>query len=180
MIGNAAREPEVQDLAALLNKMGARIEGAGTSTIRVQGVDKLHGAEHTIIADRIEAGTFLIAGAITRGDLVIADCVPEHLDALAAKLRQAGAEVSQRAAGALRVRATAKAARRRHHHRRISRLRHRSAGAVHGDDDAGGGHLLHHRDDFREPLHARAGAGAHGRQYPAGRAAGHCGRSGTS
>ncbi len=82
MIQNAAREPEVQDLAALLIKMGARIEGAGTSTIQVEGVSKLHGTEHTIIADRIEAGTFLIAGAMTRGDLVISNCVPEHLDAL--------------------------------------------------------------------------------------------------
>lgn len=108
VIGNAAREPEVRDLADLLNKMGARIEGAGTSTIRVQGVSKLHGAEHAIIADRIEAGTFLIAGAMTRGDLVIANCVPEHLGALAAKLAQAGAEVSPVDAGALRVRGTKK------------------------------------------------------------------------
>jgi UDP-N-acetylglucosamine 1-carboxyvinyltransferase len=104
VIRNAAREPEVEDLAALLNKMGARVEGAGTSTIRVEGVSRLHGAEHTIIADRIEAGTFLIAGAISRGDLVVAECVPEHVDALAAKLRQAGAEVSLVRPGALRVR----------------------------------------------------------------------------
>jgi UDP-N-acetylglucosamine 1-carboxyvinyltransferase len=108
VIGNAAREPEVQDLAELLNKMGARIEGAGTSTIRVQGVGELHGAEHTIIADRIEAGTFLIAGAMTRGDLVIAACVPGHLDALAVKLRQAGAEVTEVRKDALRVRASGK------------------------------------------------------------------------
>jgi len=108
VIGNAAREPEVQDLAELLNKMGARIEGAGTSTIRVQGVGELHGAEHTIIADRIEAGTFLIAGAMTRGDLVIADCVPGHLDALAVKLRQAGAEVTEVREDALGVRASGK------------------------------------------------------------------------
>jgi UDP-N-acetylglucosamine 1-carboxyvinyltransferase len=104
MIQNAAREPEVQDLAALLTKMGARIEGAGTSTIQVEGVSKLHGTEHTIIADRIEAGTFLIAGAITRGDLVISACVPEHLDALASKMRQAGAEVSTVRPDAVRVR----------------------------------------------------------------------------
>jgi UDP-N-acetylglucosamine 1-carboxyvinyltransferase len=104
VIGNAAREPEVQDLAALLNKMGARVEGAGTSTIRVQGVTKLHGAEHTIIADRIEAGTFLIAGAMTRGDIAIENCIPEHLDALAAKLRQAGAEVSIAAPDTMSVR----------------------------------------------------------------------------
>jgi UDP-N-acetylglucosamine 1-carboxyvinyltransferase len=104
MIQNAAREPEVQDLAALLIKMGARIEGAGTSAIHVEGVSKLHGTEHTIIADRIEAGTFLIAGAMTRGDLTISDCVPEHLDALASKMRQAGAEVSTLRPDAVRVR----------------------------------------------------------------------------
>lgn len=108
IIGNAAREPEVQDLAALLNKMGAQVEGAGTSTIRVHGVDRLHGAEHEIIADRIEAGTFLIAGAMTRGDLVIEGCVPEHLDALSVKMRQAGAEVSCIRPDALRVRASAR------------------------------------------------------------------------
>jgi UDP-N-acetylglucosamine 1-carboxyvinyltransferase len=106
VIQNAAREPEVQDLSALLTKMGARIDGAGTSTIQVEGVSKLHGTEHTIIADRIEAGTFLIAGAMTRGDLVISDCVPEHLDALVSKLRQTGAEVSSVRPGAIRVRAT--------------------------------------------------------------------------
>jgi UDP-N-acetylglucosamine 1-carboxyvinyltransferase len=105
VIRNAAREPEVEDLAALLNKMGARIEGAGTSTIRVEGVVRLHGAEHTIIADRIEAGTFLIAGAMTEGDLVISGCVAEHVGALAEKLRQAGAEISLVRPGALRVRA---------------------------------------------------------------------------
>jgi len=107
VIQNAAREPEVQDLAALLKKMGARIEGAGTSTIRVEGVRKLAGADHTIIADRIEAGTFLIAGAMTGGDLLISACVPEHLDALAIKMRQAGAEISHDGPDALRVRATA-------------------------------------------------------------------------
>ena len=85
VIENAAREPEVADLAALLVKMGAHIEGAGTSTIRVQGVRKLGGAEHTIIPDRIEAGTFLIAGALTGGDLIVRGCVPEHLRALIAK-----------------------------------------------------------------------------------------------
>ena len=93
IVENAAREPEVCDLAELLSKMGAQIEGAGTSTIRIHGVKKLHGAEHSIIADRIEAGTFLIAGAITKGDLLITGCEPEHLQALTAKMRQAGVEV---------------------------------------------------------------------------------------
>ena len=95
MLRNAAREPEVADLCALLVKMGAQIEGAGTSTIHIRGVEKLHGADHTIISDRIEAGTFLIAGAITAGDLKITDCVPEHVGALVAKLLQAGAEITQ-------------------------------------------------------------------------------------
>ena len=108
VIENAAREPEVVDVADLLIKMGARIEGAGTSTIRVQGVDKLHGARHAIIADRIEAGTFLIAAALTRGDVTITNCVPDHLRALLAKLQEAGAEISEPAAGALRIRATGK------------------------------------------------------------------------
>src|SRR5258708_24115419 len=89
------RSPEVQDLAALLTKMGARIEGAGTPVIRVEGVTKLHGTEHTIIADRIEAGTFLLAGAITRGDLLIVDCVTEHLGALVTKMREAGVVVTE-------------------------------------------------------------------------------------
>ncbi len=108
IIDNAAREPEVADVAALLVKMGASIEGAGTSTIRVQGVEKLHGAEHTIIPDRIEAGTFLIAGAITHGDLIVKGCEPEHLRALIEKLRQAGAEIDEIAPDALRVRAPGK------------------------------------------------------------------------
>jgi UDP-N-acetylglucosamine 1-carboxyvinyltransferase len=103
VIRNAAREPEVSDLAELLTKMGARIEGAGSSTIRIQGVERLHGAEHAIIADRIEAGTFLIAGAITGGNLVVRGCEPEHLMALISKLRQAGAEVTDVGPGALRV-----------------------------------------------------------------------------
>jgi len=103
VLHNAAREPEVADLASLLVKMGARIEGAGTSTIRIQGVERLHGAEHTIIPDRIEAGTFLIAGAITRGDVAITGCEPGHLGALVSKLQQAGAKVTQPDATTLRV-----------------------------------------------------------------------------
>jgi UDP-N-acetylglucosamine 1-carboxyvinyltransferase len=95
VLENAAREPEVVDLAHLLRKMGAQIEGEGTSLIRVQGVSKLHGATHEIIADRIEAGTFVIAAAITGGDMCVTGCVPEHLGALTAKLAEAGVTVSQ-------------------------------------------------------------------------------------
>ena len=90
---NCAREPEVMDLAALLNAMGAKIEGAGTSEIRVKGVSKLHGARHRINPDRIEAGTFLIAGAITGGDLNVDGCNPEHLGALLGKLEQCGVKL---------------------------------------------------------------------------------------
>jgi UDP-N-acetylglucosamine 1-carboxyvinyltransferase len=90
ILRNAAREPEVADLAALLNKMGSHITGAGTATIRVKGVSKLKGAKHRIIPDRIEAGTFLIAGALTGGDLNISGCDPTHLDAVLAKLKAAG------------------------------------------------------------------------------------------
>jgi UDP-N-acetylglucosamine 1-carboxyvinyltransferase len=90
LLENCAREPEVTDLAALLIAMGAKIEGAGTSTIRVQGVSSLHGARYRINPDRIEAGTFLIAGAITGGDLNVDCCDPSHLGALVGKLEQAG------------------------------------------------------------------------------------------
>jgi UDP-N-acetylglucosamine 1-carboxyvinyltransferase len=91
---NAAREPEVEELARVLNKMGARIHGAGTSLITVEGVDELQPVEHSIIPDRIEAGTLLVAAAITRGDVLVRDCLPEHLEAVLAKLRASGVEVT--------------------------------------------------------------------------------------
>jgi UDP-N-acetylglucosamine 1-carboxyvinyltransferase len=94
---NSAREPEVADLAALLNKMGAKIEGAGSSTIRIQGVARLRGAKHRIIPDRIEAGTFIIAGALTGGDLVVSSCEPKHLGALLQKLQEIGVSVRESA-----------------------------------------------------------------------------------
>jgi UDP-N-acetylglucosamine 1-carboxyvinyltransferase len=103
VLNNAAREPEVSDLAALLVRMGANIEGAGTSTIRIQGVERLHGAEHTIIPDRIEAGTFVIAGAITGGEIAVTGCEPKHLEALVSKLQQAGVRVTQPDAVTLHV-----------------------------------------------------------------------------
>jgi UDP-N-acetylglucosamine 1-carboxyvinyltransferase len=90
VLENAAREPEVTDLVEMLRKMGAEISGDGTSTLRIRGVERLHGTEHTVIPDRIEAGTFLVAGAITGGELTITHCAPEHLGAVIAKLEQAG------------------------------------------------------------------------------------------
>ncbi|MGA8043793.1 MAG: UDP-N-acetylglucosamine 1-carboxyvinyltransferase [Terracidiphilus sp.] len=103
---NCAREPEVTDLAALLIAMGANIEGAGTSTMRIQGVSSLHGATYRIHPDRIEAGTFLIAGAITAGDLTVADCNPDHLGAVIAKLEETGAQIDFPEANCVRVRST--------------------------------------------------------------------------
>ncbi|HEX4545478.1 MAG TPA: UDP-N-acetylglucosamine 1-carboxyvinyltransferase [Candidatus Acidoferrum sp.] len=93
ILENAAREPEVTDLAAMLRKMGAQIEGDGTSMLRIRGVEGLHGTEHTVIPDRIEAGTFLVAGAITGGELTVKNCEPEHLGAVVAKLQQTGVRI---------------------------------------------------------------------------------------
>jgi UDP-N-acetylglucosamine 1-carboxyvinyltransferase len=104
VIHNAAREPEIADLAELLNSMGARVRGAGTPTIKIEGVEALGGAEHTIIPDRIETGTFLIAAAITRGELEIKGCVPEHSAILIAKLREVGVEIEEVNQSTLHVR----------------------------------------------------------------------------
>jgi UDP-N-acetylglucosamine 1-carboxyvinyltransferase len=94
VLDNAACEPEISDLADLLRSMGAQIEGDGTRTIRIRGVKKLHGCRHRIIPDRIEAGTFAIAAAITRGDVEIANCLPRQLTAVLTQLSQTGAEVA--------------------------------------------------------------------------------------
>ncbi len=103
ILDNAAREPEVEDLANLLIKMGAKITGAGTSTIRVEGVERLRGAEHTIIPDRIEAGTFLAAAGITGGDITVEDCQPDHLTAVIEKFRAAGMTITAPTATSLRA-----------------------------------------------------------------------------
>lgn len=93
LLENAAREPEVVDLANCLNKMGAKISGAGTSTITIEGVEKLNGVRYDVLPDRIETGTYLIAAAITGGRVMLKDTCPEMLDAVLAKLREAGAEI---------------------------------------------------------------------------------------
>jgi len=104
LIRNAAQEPEIEDLADLLNKMGARIRGAGTSTIEIDGVEALGGAEHTIIPDRIETGTFIVAAAITGGELEIRNCRPDHLVAVIEKLSEAGVEIDEVNPSTLNVR----------------------------------------------------------------------------
>jgi UDP-N-acetylglucosamine 1-carboxyvinyltransferase len=93
VLQNAACEPEVVDIADLLKDMGAKIQGAGTPTMSIRGVDSLKGTTHRIIPDRIEAGTFLVAGAITKGELEVLDCNPGHLSSVIEKLREAGANI---------------------------------------------------------------------------------------
>jgi UDP-N-acetylglucosamine 1-carboxyvinyltransferase len=105
LMENCAREPEVTDLAALLTAMGAKIQGAGTATMRVEGVSRLHGTRYRINPDRIEAGTFLVAGAITRGDLIVSNCKPAHLGAVITKLEEAGVRMELLGPDAVRVRA---------------------------------------------------------------------------
>ncbi len=106
-IRNAAREPEIDDLAELLNKMGAKVSGAGTSTITIEGVEGLGEAEHTIIPDRIETGTFIVAAAITDGELTIENCEPKHIVAVIEKLREAGVDIEQTGDSTLHVRRSA-------------------------------------------------------------------------
>ncbi len=99
VLENAAREPEIEELANVLNKMGAQVSGAGSPMIIIEGVDELHPIEHAIMPDRIEAGTFAVAAAMTRGDILLGGARPEHLDAVIAKLRAAGATVTAEAGG---------------------------------------------------------------------------------
>ncbi|WP_338556501.1 UDP-N-acetylglucosamine 1-carboxyvinyltransferase [Paenibacillus sp. KS-LC4] len=93
IIENAAKEPEIIDVATLLNAMGAKIKGAGTETIRIEGVDSLHGCRHSIIPDRIQAGTYMIIAAATRGDVTIDNVIPKHMEAMTAKLEEMGVTV---------------------------------------------------------------------------------------
>lgn len=108
ILENSAREPEVTDLVMMLRKMGAHITGDGTSVLKIKGVEKLHGTDHTVIPDRIETGTFLVAGAITNGDLTITKCAPEHQGAIIAKLAETGVTVEIVDATTLRASGTKK------------------------------------------------------------------------
>lgn len=105
IIENAAKEPEIVDLANYINEMGGNIKGAGTDTMRIEGVKTLHGADHSIIPDRVEAGTFMVAAAITEGDVIIENAVPEHMAALISKMGEMGVDIQETEEG-LRVRAT--------------------------------------------------------------------------
>lgn len=108
VIENAAKEPEVEELALVLNKMGARIQGAGSDIVKIDGVNELHGVSHRVIPDRIEAGTFMVATALTRGDVTVRGARPDHLDAFLLKLKEAGVGLSV-AADEIRVKGDGKA-----------------------------------------------------------------------
>ena len=169
VLENAAREPEVVDLANFLIAMGAKIKGAGTDKIVIQGVKQLHGTSYEVLPDRIESGTYLVAGAITRGHVRIKNTRPEHLDAVTAKLREAGANIEHRRQLDRGRHARTPAALGRCAHGAVSGLSHRHAGAVRGAEYRGRRRRHHHRDHFREPLHAHAGdAPARRRDPPRG------------
>ena len=169
IIRNAAQEPEVGDLADLLVGMGARIQGAGGPTIRIEGVPALSGAEHTVIPDRIEAGTYMAAVAIAGGDVEICDCAPaQHLRAVIDKLRETGMRIEE-GPDNVRVRAPRTL--------RASNVTTLPYPGFPTDMQAqymalmtqASRHQQHHRDHLREPLHARRRAAAHGRQHARGR-----------
>lgn len=105
IIENPAKEPHVVDLASFLNSMGAKIKGAGTDVIRITGVKRLHGTEYTIIPDQIEAGTFMFAAAVTKGDVTVKNVIPKHLESISAKLMEIGCQISE-SDGCMRVVAT--------------------------------------------------------------------------
>ncbi len=163
---NAAREPEIVDLASCLNAMGARIEGIGSDRLIVRGVAKLHGARHTVIPDRIETGTYLMAVAAAGGEVLLGGARIDHIEAVVralGKRRYPHPRGRGRPARAAQHRADRRG---RRDDRAVSRIPDRSAGAGDGADDDRRWRGDDHRDDLREPLHARAGTDAPGRQHP--------------
>ena len=164
VLANAAREPEIGDLAACLIAMGAKITGVGTDRLTIEGVKSLHGATHRAIADRIETGTYACAAVITGGEVRLVGGTLAHLGAVASVLIEAGAEMSEQD-GALTRPPARRAARRRRHDRALSRLPDRHAGPVHGGDGGRRRRGHGHRDHLREPVHARPRAEPHGRPH---------------
>ena len=163
VLKNAAREPEIVDLAQCLRRMGAEIAGEGTATIEIRGVDRLHGATHPVVADRIELGTYMLAPAIAGGEVELVGGRRELVAAFADKLEEAGVEVAATNAGLQGQPRERPRPRRRRGDRPLPRLPDRPAGA-----DDGAAHPRRRRQPprgahLREPLHARARAHAHGR-----------------
>ena len=164
VLENAAREPEVVDLANALIQMGAKIEGAGTDIIRVRGVESLRPMDYTVMPDRIETGTFVIAAAITGGSVLIKNCFPAHLDAVLSKVSEAGADITI-GDDSIRVTGPRDDQTGERQDPGVSRLPHGHAGADHEPHDPGGRHERHQRDHLRKPLHARGRAPEDGRRH---------------
>ena len=183
IIENAAREPHIVDLANFLNSMGADIRGAGTDTIKINGVDKLHGGSYTIIPDQIEAGTYMVAAAATGGEVLVKNVIPKHLECISAKLRETGTIVQEyedsvlvKGASTLR-RANIKTlpAPGQHQDPPLSRLPHRHAAPDGHASVPCQRHLRDHRGDLRQPLQVRERASQNGSGNSGGRP---CGRGG--
>ena len=147
VIESAACEPEVVDLANFLNAMGAKISGAGSPTITIIGVEKLHGAEHEVIPDRIEAATFLIAAGATNGEVTLKGARADHLRAVIDKLNEAGVAVERRGANLL-ARRNGRLEAGGHHDAALFRFSDGRAGANDVAAGAGAGHQHHHRTNF--------------------------------
>ncbi len=172
VLSNAAREPEISDLADCLVAMGARIEGIGTDQLTIEGVATLHGAAHPIVPDRIETGTYACAAGIAGGEVRLLGARLDHMAALAVALAEAGVEVCETEGGLLVRRANGL------HGTDMKTEPYpgfpdRHAGAVHVADVGGRGGGDDHRDDLREPFHARAGAEPDGRAHQRARLVGH-------
>ena len=165
ILHNAACEPEVIDLANMLRSMGARIEGDGTNTIRIQGMPQLGGTDHTIIPDRIEAGTFMVAGAITGGDVELVGCRPDHLTAIIEKLEETGITIERGQDNCCKVKVPRATTGTGYDYPGVSGICYGHAGSIHGADDPGPWDIDCHRDYFREPLPTCQRNGAHGSQY---------------
>ena len=165
VLDNAAREPEITDLAHCLVAMGVPMNGIGTETLTIQGVETLEGATHSVIPDRIETGTYAMAVAMTAGDVELVGGRLELIETAAHEPAYGGRQPGEDRSRPARAADQRRSARRRRDDRALSRLPDRPAGADDGDDDPRRGRLDDHRDDLREPLHARAGAVAHGRQH---------------
>jgi hypothetical protein len=157
---NAAREPEIVDLCNLLVAMGAQIEGIGTSDLTIHGVDRLHGATYMVMPDRIEAGSYACAAAITGGEVMLAGARIEDMEATVQALRDAGVHVWNRSGG---IHVAADGPLRPVTISALPRLRHRHAGPAHGHAVPGRGLQRADRDDLRKPLHARSRTEPHGR-----------------
>lgn len=151
VIENAAKEPHVVDLANFLNSMGANIKGAGTDVIRIKGVSKLHGTEYGIIPDQIEAGTFMFAAAVTKGDVTVKNVIPKHLESISAKLLEIGCEIEE-SDDAVRVVAAKPLGHTHVKNPALSRISHGYAAADHGGAGTLHGHQHCDGEYFREPV----------------------------